>query len=143
MDPLMWRAEKDGEKLPYEEEVLRLIGIRDFISLLLTYPVKLEEEGILKAWINAFKTQWRPQLLTTDDVNETDKPWHVLTVKALKCMEGFMPMEIISQIEHSGRPIFYRHNDVPRAILDLTIDLADVHANDGAGLSNASFLCKL
>ncbi|KAK7359135.1 hypothetical protein VNO77_01082 [Canavalia gladiata] len=111
-------------ELSIKEEPLSLMRIRDFISLLLSYPVKLEEKGILKVWINAF-SEWRTQLLSADDHAVTDTPWHILTRKALTCVEGLVPAEIISQIERGKRSIFSYNNDViPDAILDLSVDLA-------------------
>ena len=115
----------DKDEVSYNE-LSGLMRIRDFISLVLTYPVKLEEEDILRSWISAFP-EWKAQLLSTDhDTIVMDKPWRVLTEKALGCMKGFMPTEIISKIESGERSIF-NHNDadaIPKAILHLTVDLA-------------------
>ncbi|KAG5015492.1 hypothetical protein JHK85_021628 [Glycine max] len=108
------------------EELSRLMRIRDLMSLLLTYPMKMDEGGKLKSCISAFP-EWKAQLLSTDhDTIVMDKPWRVLTEKALGCMKGFMPTEIISKIESGERSIF-NHNDadaIPKAILHLTVDLA-------------------
>ncbi|KAG5000005.1 hypothetical protein JHK87_021077 [Glycine soja] len=108
------------------EELSRLMRIRDLMSILLTYPMKMDEGGKLKSCISAFP-EWKAQLLSTDhDTIVMDKPWRVLTEKALGCMKGFMPTEIISKIESGERSIF-NHNDadaIPKAILHLTVDLA-------------------
>ncbi|KAH1250905.1 Disease resistance protein [Glycine max] len=114
----------DKDEVSYNE-LSGLMRIRDFISLVLTYPVKLEEEDILRSWISAFP-EWKAQLLSTGDDTVMDKPWCVLTEKALGSMKGFMPMEIISKVE-SGRRSIFSHNDVeaiPEAILHQTVDLA-------------------
>ncbi|XP_029127509.1 disease resistance protein At4g27190 isoform X2 [Cajanus cajan] len=72
-----------------------LIRIRDFMSLLLTYPMKLEEEDILKSWIAAFSER-KAHLLSygEDDIVMIDKPWLELTEKAFRSMQVFMPMQI-------------------------------------------------
>ncbi|XP_057420987.1 disease resistance protein RPS2-like [Lotus japonicus] len=117
---------KEKYTFSYKPELLRLFGLRDFICLLLSYPVKLEEEGIFKEWTNAFP-KWRARLLTaisSDEHGVIDKPWWVLTERALRCMEGFLPIEMISQIRHNGRIFFNRNGAIPEAILDLTVDLA-------------------
>eukprot|EP00256_Glycine_max_P069675 XP_025984270.1 uncharacterized protein LOC102661979 isoform X3 [Glycine max] len=114
----------DKDEFSYNE-LSGLMRIRDFISLVLTYPVKLVEEDILRSWISAFP-EWKAQLLSTGDDTVMDKPWCVLTKKALGSMKGFMPMEIISKVERGRRSIFSR-NDVeaiPEAILHQTVDLA-------------------
>ena len=88
--------------------------------------MKKRTGGKLKSCISAFP-EWKAQLLSTDhDTIVMDKPWRVLTEKALGCMKGFMPTEIISKIESGERSIF-NHNDadaIPKAILHLTVDLA-------------------
>ncbi|KAK7318905.1 hypothetical protein RJT34_03612 [Clitoria ternatea] len=113
-----------ADEFSYKEELLSLMRTRDFISLLLTYPVKLEEESILQAWTNAF-AEWKAQLLANDDrARVVDKLWLVQTRKALQCIEGLVPVEITSSVERGGRFISNHKYVIPEAILDLSIDLA-------------------
>ncbi|KAK7359139.1 hypothetical protein VNO77_01086 [Canavalia gladiata] len=83
------------------EEELNLIGTRDFISLLLTYPVKLaeEEKGILKACINAFSERKPPAIRETWAYNRSEHPWRVPAEKAMICVEGLLPMEIVEFLD--------------------------------------------
>ncbi|KAK7392960.1 hypothetical protein VNO78_21410 [Psophocarpus tetragonolobus] len=105
------------------KELCSLMRIRDFISLLLASPMKIEEKGVLKSWIIAFP-KWKAQLLSTNDDSMIDKPWCVHTQKALRCVEGFFPMEMISQIQ-SGEGFIFNHSDeIPEVILHLAVDLA-------------------
>ncbi|WVZ26075.1 hypothetical protein V8G54_004619 [Vigna mungo] len=114
---------KDGDEVSYKE-LRGLIRLRDFISLVLTYPVKLEEDGVLRSWISSFP-EWKAQLLSTDGFSVICKPWNLLTEKALGCMKGFMPVEIMAEIESGERSLFNRHNDViPEGLLPLSVDLA-------------------
>ncbi|XP_047154364.1 uncharacterized protein LOC124825720 [Vigna umbellata] len=114
---------KDGDEVSYKE-LRGLIRLRDFISLVLTYPVKLEEDGVLRSWISAFP-EWKAQLFSTDGFPGICKPWSLLTEKALGCMKGFMPVEIMAEIESGERSLFNRHNDViPEGLLPLSVDLA-------------------
>ncbi|BAT73544.1 hypothetical protein LR48_Vigan01g036400 [Vigna angularis] len=114
---------KDGDEVSYKE-LRGLIRLRDFISLVLTYPGKLEEEGLLRSWISAFP-EWKAQLFSTDGFPGICKPWSLLTEKALGCMKGFMPVEIMAEIESGERSLFNRNNDViPEGLLPLTVDLA-------------------
>ncbi|WVZ26076.1 hypothetical protein V8G54_004620 [Vigna mungo] len=114
---------KDGDEVSYKE-LRGLIRLRDFISLVLTYPVKLEEDGVLRSWISSFP-EWKAQLLSTDGFSVICKPWNLLTEKALGCMKGFMPVEIMAEIESGERSLFNRHNDViPEGLLPLIVDLA-------------------
>ncbi|KAL2343197.1 hypothetical protein Fmac_004482 [Flemingia macrophylla] len=104
-------------------ELHSLMRIRDFIILLLSYPMKLQEEGLLKSWISEF-SEWKGHLLSTGDGNVIDKTFHEQTKKALRHMQGFIPKKIISQIECGERSI-HNHNDVtPEAILHMAVDLA-------------------
>ncbi|XP_029127498.1 disease resistance protein RPS2 isoform X2 [Cajanus cajan] len=106
------------------KELSTLVRIRDFIMLLLTYPMKLDEEDILKSWIGAF-SEWKTQLLSMDGDTAMEKPWHEPTKKVLRRMQGFMPRGIISQIERGERSICKHNNDLtPEAILHMTVDLA-------------------
>ncbi|RDX65928.1 Disease resistance protein, partial [Mucuna pruriens] len=117
MDPYLSQAYK---------ELSCLMRIRDFISLLLSYPMKLEEEeeeGILKSWISAFP-EWKAKLSSTDDDSLIDKPWRVLTNKAFTRMQGFMPKQIIRQIKRGEMSIFNDNDAIPEAILQFTVDLA-------------------
>ncbi|XP_027344985.1 disease resistance protein RPS2-like [Abrus precatorius] len=111
------------DEFSYKEELLSLMRIRDFISLLLTYPVKFEEEGILKAWTNAF-SEWKAQLLSNDDDAMVKKPWRVLTERALTFIEGLVPVEITSQIKRGERYIFNHNYAVPESVRHLSSDLA-------------------
>lgn len=114
---------KDEDEVSYKE-LRGLIRLRDFISLVLTYPVKLEEDGILRSWISSFP-EWKARLFSTDGSPVTNKPWSLLTEKALRCMKGFIPVEIMTEIESGERSIFNRHSDViPEGVLPLTVDLA-------------------
>ncbi|KAK7318901.1 hypothetical protein RJT34_03608 [Clitoria ternatea] len=94
-----------------------LITIRDFISLWLTYPVKLTEEetGILKA-VATSKWETQPSL----------QDFEVLTEKATRCIARLLPMEIISKLCscNTGSSIFASNDVIPEVILDLTVDLA-------------------
>ncbi|KAK7401163.1 hypothetical protein VNO78_12482 [Psophocarpus tetragonolobus] len=120
------KNETEGTSSQKEEvsyvELSSMIKIRDFISLLLTYPMKLDEQGILKSCLSAF-SEWKAQPWSTDDVYRPSVQ-HRLIQKALRHMEGFMPKEIITQIESGERSIF-KHNDaIPEVVLHLTVDLA-------------------
>ncbi|CAJ1938382.1 unnamed protein product [Sphenostylis stenocarpa] len=118
-DILVYNKDKVSDK-----ELSALMRVRDFISLLLTYPVKFEDDGILRSWISAFP-EWKTRLLSTDGYAVMYKPWRLLTEKALGCMKGFMPVEILSRIGSGERSIFNHHNDViPETVLHLTVDLA-------------------
>jgi len=111
---------KDGDEVSYKE-LRGLVRLRDFISLMLTYPVMLEEDGVLRSWISAFP-EWKAELFSTGGYS---KPWSLLTEKALRCMEGFVPVEIRAEIESGETSIFNRHNDViPEGLLPLIVDLA-------------------
>jgi len=106
------------------KELRGLVRLRDFISLVLTYPVKLEEDGVLRSWISAFP-EWKTQLFSTFGYPVIYKPWSLLTEKALRCMKGFMPVEIMAEIESGERSTFNRDNDViPEGLLPLIVDLA-------------------
>ncbi|QCD84554.1 disease resistance protein RPS2 [Vigna unguiculata] len=114
---------KDGDEVSYKE-LRGLVRLRDFISLMLTYPVKLEEDGVLRSWISAFP-EWKAELFSTGGYPVIYKPWSLLTEKALRCMKGFMPVEIMAEIESGERSIFNRDNDVIlEGLLPLIVDLA-------------------
>ncbi|XP_029127515.1 disease resistance protein At4g27190 isoform X3 [Cajanus cajan] len=95
-----------------------LMRIRDFMSLLLTYPMKLDEEDILKSWLAAFSER-KAHLLSygEDDIVMIDKPWLELTEKAFRRMQVFIPMQRIW-----GRSI--QNHVTPEAILPMAVDLA-------------------
>ncbi|KAL2343201.1 hypothetical protein Fmac_004486 [Flemingia macrophylla] len=110
----LWQTEPLG---------IKLMRIRDFIMLLLIYPMELDEEGIFKSWISEF-SKWKAQLLSTGDVSVTDKRLRKLTGKVLRRMHGFVPLEIMNKIESGERSIFNHNYAIPEAILHMTVDLA-------------------
>lgn len=95
--------------------LLCLRRIRDFISLLLSYPIRTPQDGRLKDWINGVSD---PQNLSVPE------KLHHLSQKPLRYVEGIVPVEIISEIEAGGNCLFPYSNFMPQTILNLAVDLA-------------------
>ncbi|KAI9072193.1 hypothetical protein K1719_045860 [Acacia pycnantha] len=97
-----------------EISLLHLSRIRDFIRLLLSYPMRTVHDGELKAWIREASNRSHSQ----DDLNR------LLRQMPLKCLQGLLPMNILDKMERGWSPVYADSNVIPEDILSLSAHLA-------------------
>ncbi|KAF7842806.1 Disease resistance protein [Senna tora] len=113
----------------FMQHLSRLMKIRDFVSLILSYPMRIGNEKYLEEWINEvsqFKAKYceqMPLLTAADDDKKLgiDSLWReveiLLSKRPLRYVGGFIPQDIIRDITNDQK-------QVPQPILDLAICLA-------------------
>ncbi|KAK4254476.1 hypothetical protein QN277_009854 [Acacia crassicarpa] len=94
--------------------LLRLTRIRDFIRLLLSYPMRTVHDGELKAWIREASNRSH----SVDDLNR------LLRQRPLKCFQGLLPMYKLDEVEKGLSPSYADSNVIPEDILSLSANLA-------------------
>ncbi|XP_054777411.1 uncharacterized protein LOC129285668 [Prosopis cineraria] len=87
---------------------------RDFIRLLLSYPVRTVHDGKLKAWSHEASRKKH----SLEELNR------LLNENPFKFFEGLLPMEILENVEEGWSSIFADNYVIPEAILNLAANLA-------------------
>lgn len=110
--PLIGSEFKD-EKI--KRLLLKVVLIRDFIRLLLSYPMRTVHDSRLKAWVHEASNRRRHSL---DDLNG------LLNQKPLNCFQGILPMHILKDVDRGWCPSYVNYDAVPKEILNLSVNLA-------------------
>ncbi|KAF7842816.1 disease resistance protein [Senna tora] len=112
----------NGLRKNLKHEFLRLVRIRDFLSLILTYPVRMPDQHLLEKWrdeAQAITTEYSEHM---DSIGTKAYRWmHLLSEKPLRYMEVLIPNDIILSKIEDGQMT----DDVtPKVILNFAADLA-------------------
>ncbi|KAF7842812.1 disease resistance protein RPS2-like [Senna tora] len=107
--------------IPGERECVQLINlhtIRDYVSLLLTYPIRTAQDS------TRFHL-WTHQVSNEDHLTTDQQYRLLLDNNPLRHFQGLVPMEIIRDIENGLNVRLVDHiTEIPYAILNLAVDLA-------------------
>ncbi|XP_054778955.1 uncharacterized protein LOC129286891 [Prosopis cineraria] len=93
-----------------KHEFLRLVRIRDFLSLILMYPMILPDQHLLEKWRDDAQAATAKYFEDMDRIGIKSSGayrWmHLLCEKPLKNLEVLIPNDILSKIEEGRRSIF-------------------------------------
>ncbi|XP_028765010.1 uncharacterized protein LOC114723036 [Neltuma alba] len=93
---------------------LKVSRIRDFIRLLLNYPMRTVHDSKLKAWIQEASRRRH----SLDDLNR------LLNQKPLECFQGLLPVYVLKSVERGWSPNYIYSDGTPEDILNLSVNLA-------------------
>ncbi|XP_054776567.1 uncharacterized protein LOC129285048 [Prosopis cineraria] len=128
-------SESTEDPIPTKEEIdlLCLMRMRDFLCLILSYPMKLDyDEMFLKSWMSQVS-------MSRDQYCSQERLQHLVSESPLKYVKGIIPEDITEEIKNDGSIIFNKSdskelatatskdpppNHVPQPILDLATRLA-------------------
>ncbi|XP_028762818.1 disease resistance protein At4g27190-like [Neltuma alba] len=99
---------------PMSRLLLKVSRIRDFIRLLLNYPMRTVHHSKLKAWIQEASSRRH----SLDDLDR------LVSQKPLECFQGLLPMHILKSVESGWSPNYAYSNGTPEDILNLSANLA-------------------
>ncbi|XP_054777635.1 disease resistance protein At4g27190-like isoform X2 [Prosopis cineraria] len=93
-----------------KHEFLKLLRIRDFLSLILMYPMIMPDQHLSKKWRDDAQALTAKYFEDTDclglNISGAYRWMHLLSEKPLKNMEALMPNDLLSRIEEGQRCIF-------------------------------------